>query len=316
MKVSRRLAVAFAALALALSFGLTAAGTAHAAPVAPVTNNAGSAGYEAATLNTNQDYMTHITAQFGLGNPQYGPDNPLLPEAPFAVVNALNGAQVGQPFSVGGNQGSFDLPTAVRIGLDDGNGQYTTAQAAAIRINANEYDVIGVFGTAVTDHGHESISSGEAVVLLKDIPVSHTTEMDVLYDGRNNYDGYQAGTPTFFAHDLSAKHGGAEQVNIHFIKNSHNSEFFHAIAGIVNGPATVTTLGTAVPVAGTTAQIQVLLAHTFLNGNVIGGSEFFGTLQSSTDWTVVPDVFENHAGAIERGPGVFSEDHFSVYSGQ
>jgi hypothetical protein len=314
MKLWRQLAVAAAVPVVAVGLGAASglASAANAAPAAPSVSHSGEAGYEAAELNTNTSYLTHITAYLGLGNPQYGAQNPQLPIAPASVVSELAGSPTGVSETI---SGVFLLPTAARVGLDDGNGGYDVADAALIRVSSSDYDLIGVFGTGATAvNGEATVTAGHYAVLLRNISDAHTAELDVLYDGRNNYDGHLAGSATFYARDLSAKHLTTDTVNLAGNGN-FGKEFFHGVAGVVNSPATVTTLGTTVPVPGTQSQIYVLFAHTFLNGNNIGGSEFFGTLQSGADWTVVPDVFENHAGAVERGPGVFDDDHFSVYSG-
>lgn len=313
IRIHRRLAVA--ATVPALGFGLVAAAAvaANAAPVTPSVNHSGTAGYEAAELNTNTSYLTHITAYVGLGNPQYGAQNPQLPIVSSAVAGDLSGAVPGDSYPI---TAAFPLPAAVRIGLDDSNGGYDAADAALVRVDSSHYDLIGVFGTAGTAPGGESdITAGHFTVLLANVSDAHTAELDVLYDGRNNYDGHLAGSATFYARDLSAKHLTSDTVNLPGSGN-FGKEFFHGVAGVVNAPTGVSTLGTAVPVAGSSSQVQELLAHVFLNGNNIGGSEFFGTLESGADWTVVPDVSENHAGAVEDGPGGFFDDHFPVYSGQ
>jgi len=176
--------------------------------------------------------------------------------------------------------------------------------------------VVGVYGTLGSEFGATTIIDGAGVLLLKDVPYTHTSQLDVLYDGRSNYDGFEAGTPTFYAKDLSSKKLDATRVNLNELGAQHGKEFFHAVAGEVNAPSTATTIGTAVPVTGaSSSEIQLVLAHTTLNGNNVGGSEFFGTLQSGADWTVVADASANHNGNIEQGPGPFVDDHFAVYSG-
>jgi hypothetical protein len=276
-------------------------------------NTHGEAGYEASVLNDKQTYFTHITAAFGLGNPQYGAANPQLP-VNFVTAVFLATKPVGIPFSVSGGA-PFALPTAARIGLDQGSGTYDAAEAAIVPVSSTTYDVIGVYGTTGTAFGATDITSGAAVVLLKNVPYTDTSQLDVLYDGKNNYDGFLAGTPTFYAKDLSRPSLPASRVNIFQLGTQRGKEFFHAVAGEVNAPSTVTTVGTAVPVNGTRSQISLVLAHTSLNGNNASGGEFYGSLQSGAAWTVVADASENRAGYIEQGPGTFFDDHFNVYSG-
>ena len=310
--------IAFSAVPIVATAALALGGTAYAATAPAVTvavNHSGEAGYEATVLNDSQTYFTHITAYFGLGNPQYGADNPQLPVNGEAAA-FLGTQEVGVPFAItGGNP--FGLPAAARIGLDAGNGTYDAAEAAVVPVSTDTYDVIGVYGTTGSAFGATDITAGEGVVLLANVRCTHTSELDVLYDGRNNYDGFEAGTPTFYAKDLSAKHLTSDRVNIDQLGPQRGSEFFHAVAGEVNAPAPATTIGTVVPVAGPSSEISLVLAHTALNGNNVGGSEFEGTLQSGADWSVVADAStDRRTGDVEQGPGTFFDDHFAVYSGQ
>jgi hypothetical protein len=305
--------LAAAAAAAALAFG----GTAYAASAAPAdvpvaANTHGEAGYEASVLNDSQTYFTHITATFGLGNPQYGAANPQLP-VNFLTALFLSARPQGIPFPI--TSAPFALPTAGRIGLDLGSGTYDAAETAVVPVSTTTYDVVGVYGTTGTAFGATEITKGAAVILLKNVPYTDSVQLDVLYDGRHNYDGFLAGTPTFYAKDLSNPTLPADRVNIFQLGQQYGKEFFHAVAGEVNAPSTVTTLGMAVPVPGTRSQIALVLAHTSLNGNNSDGSEFFGTLQSEANWTVVADASVNHAGFVEQGPGTFFDDHFNVYSG-
>lgn len=307
----------FAAVPIAATAALTLGGAAHAAPAAAVSvavNHSGEAGYEATVLNDKQTYFTHITAYFGLGNPQYGGDNPQLP-VNSVTAHFLGTRAVGVPFSITG-AAPFALPVAARIGLDGGDGTYDAAEAAVVPVSATTYDVIGVYGTTGSDFGATNLTAGEGVVLLANVQYKHSSELDVLYDGRSNYDGFHAGTPTFYAKDLSAKKLTSTRVNIDQLGAQRGDEFFHAVAGEVNAPAPATTVGTAVPVAGTSSEISLVLAHTALNGNNVGGSEFEGTLQSGADWSVVADASKTRAGNVQQGPGTFFDDHFAVYSGQ
>ena len=319
MKVGKRVTAALAVPFLAGAGAFAIAGTAHAAPgtAAPAINRVGTAGYEAAVLNDNQTYLTHITGYVGLGNPQYGGDNPTLPsQADSAITSAPAGVET--PID-----GYLEIPPSARIGLDDGSGTFNSAYILAIPVSTDAYDDVAFFGDTVTYDGYTAITGGDFEVLLANVRSSHTTQLDVLYDGRHSYDGFDAGTATFFARDLSAKHPTSFKANIAAGDDDDNGlgEFYHGVAGVVSDPPTATTLGTTLPVAGTQSQIELVLAHVALNGNTLTGggrndyTEFYGTLQSGAAWTVVPDVFENHQGNIEAGPGVFFDDHFDVYAG-
>lgn len=315
MKVGKRVTAALAVPFLAGAGAFAIAGTAHAAAgtTAPAINRVGTAGYEAAVLNDNQTYLTHITGYVGLGNPQYGGDNPTLPSQADGNFTSTP-AGSAEPIT-----DYMELPPSARIGLDDGSGADNSAYILAIPVSSDAYDDVAFYGNTITYDGYTAIRpGGEYEVLLANVKSSHTTELDVLYDGRHNYDGFAAGSATFFARDLSAKHPTSFKANINL--DGISGEFYHGVAGVVTDPPTATTLGTTLPVAGAKSQIEVVFAHVALNGNTLTGTgnqttEFYGTLQSGAAWSVVPDVFENRGGNIEAGPGVFFDDHFDVYSG-
>jgi hypothetical protein len=316
MKVGKRFTAAVAVPILAGAGAFAIAGTAHASAgvTAPALNRVGTAGYEAAVLNDNQTYLTHITGYMGMGNPQYGGDNPTLPSE-----MDLGGAGAGTVVPIGGNNPNFVIPPSARVGLDDGSGTDNSAYILAIPVSTDAYDDVAFYGNTSIVNGRTTITSGEAEVLLANVKSSHTSQLDVLYDGLHNYDGYSKGSATFFARDLSAKHPTSFKVNLDL--PGTNGEFYHGVAGVVSDPPTATTLGKTLPVAGTKSQIEVVFAHVALNGNTLTGSgknnyqEFYGTLQSGAAWSVVPDVFQNKQGNIEAGPGVFFDDHFDVYAG-
>jgi hypothetical protein len=315
MKVGKRFTAAVAVPILAGAGAFAIAGTAHASTsvTAPALNRVGTAGYEAAVLNDNQTYLTHITGYVGLGNPQYGGDNPTLPSEP--EVN-LNGVAPGTAVPI---EGDFVIPPSARVGLDDGSGADNSAYILAIPVSTDAYDDVAFYGNTSTVNGRTTVTSGDFEILLANVKSSHTSQLDVLYDGLHNYDGYSKGSATFFARDLSAKHPTSFKDNIDL--GGTSGEFYHGVAGVVSDPPTATTLGQTLPVAGTKSQIEVVFAHVALNGNTLTGSgknnyqEFYGTLQSGAAWSVVPDVFENKQGNIEAGPGVFFDDHFDVYAG-
>lgn len=288
---------------LAAGGAAVAAAPAHAATV--ITTHNGTAGYLATTSNDDQFYMTHATALFGQGNPQYGNDNPTLP------VASLSGLSLGEPRTVTGDT-SFTVPAAERLGLDAGNGTNDTAQLAVVRTSDNSVAVVAVLGTASTSGGKASISAGTVEELMV-APDKDTLQLDVLSDGRHNFDGYQAGTVTFFAKDVSRTHGPSA-VKVNLGTPQPGKEFFRGEFGVVNGPATATSLSSTQPQADGAAGAELRVAHAFLNGNQVGGPEQFGTWQSAAAWSVVAQVgvFGQHT---DYGVGPFFSDHATVFAG-
>jgi hypothetical protein len=299
----RGLAAVAVALAAATAAGGVAATSAHAASAPAITSLNGVAGYEANEINDGASYLTHASGQFGLGNPQYGADNPQIPNA------VLSGLPYRTPVAV---SGSFPIPAAYRLGLDDGNGANNTAMLAIVPTSTNFYDVLAVLGTAATVGGKATISAGTVELLLR-VPSSHTTELDVLYDGLHNYDGFHAGTATFYTKDLSAHSAGSDRVNLG--TPQPGKEFFRAQVGVVNYPQPATFLSGTPPLPDSAVHALVVSAHVFLNGNTIGGPEFEGTFQSGAAWTVTPVTAVYHT-KIGAAVSVFRDDHFTLFAGQ
>jgi hypothetical protein len=317
--------IALSAVPLAAAAALALGGVAYAAPAAvPTVVDNGTIGYQAVQDSNDTTYFTHITSYFGLGNPQYGPRNPVL--KPNPVVTAFLGPHptIGHWMSFSHNPGI--TVDAARVGLCGGT-EYgrgttnagTTVQELIVPVAQFSYDVVAFEGQfAFSPQGDtcldSTLPSGQAAVVLSDVPDTDTVALDVLYDGLHSHNGVKAGYATFVATDLSRP--SVSQVNTSgaVFKTPH-SEFYEADAGLVgaDGRPQHSLAGDVLP-DSRGPNLAVKLAHVQLNGNdAATGHEVHGTLQSDAAWTAVPVVYHangDYAGAVS----VFFSDHFSVYT--
>jgi hypothetical protein len=321
MKLRKRLLAGLAVPVLAGTGALAAAGTAHAA--VPNVNSNGVVGYSA-VQNGNNAYFTHQVSQFGLGDPQYSVNNPSIPVNPVLAA-VLSHLHVG-------TWNSFSLPAglnvqAARVGFCGGTREYgrnadagTTVQELLIPVSASRYDVLAVAGVLPASGGDVCLSSelpaGEASLVLKNVPVSDTVQMQLLYDGNHAHNGVGAGRATFVATDLS--HPTTSQVNTPGPVFTHHadSEFFEAENGIIGatGPGTATaSLPATVLPDSRFPNNAVVEAHVLLNANdTATGNEVQATLQSNAAWDAVPDASQV-GGVIVGAPSVFKSDHFTSF---
>jgi hypothetical protein len=324
--------IAFSAVPLAAAAALTLGGVANAAPTqaVPTVDNNGTIGYQAVQDSNDTTYFTHITSYFGLGNPQYGPRNPVLIPNP-AVTAFLHQIGVGhfKPF----NNPQNIVVDAARVGLCGGT-EYgightnagTTVQELIVPVAQFRYDVVAFEGQFAfsPQQGDACLDStlptgppnhpSQAAVLLSNVPDTDTVALDVLYDGLHSHNGVPAGFATFVATDLSRP--SANEISTpHAVFQTPSSEFYEADAGLVGADGSPTSsLGGDILPDSNGPHLAVKLAHVQLNGNdAATGHEVHGTLQSDAAWTAVPVVYHaggDYAGAVS---GFFS-DHFSVFT--
>jgi hypothetical protein len=325
--------IALSALPLAAAAALTLGGVAHAAPAdvaharpaaVPTVDDNGTIGYQAVQDSNDTTYFTHITSYFGLGNPQYGRRNPVL--IPNPAVDAFLGAHptIGHWMSFNHNPGI--TVDAARIGLCGGT-EYTrgttnagtTVQELIVPVAQFSFDVVAFEGQfAFSPQGDtcldSTLPSGEAAVVLSNVPDTDTVALDVLYDGLHSHNGVPPGYATFVATDLTRP--SVSQVNtMGAVFHTPHSEFYEADAGLVgaDGRPQRSLAGDVLP-DSRGPNLAVKLAHVQLNGNdAATGHEVHGTLQSDAAWTAVPVVYHangDYAGAVS----VFFSDHFSVFT--
>ena len=324
MKLRRRLAAVFAVPVLVAGVALAAGGAAHA--VVPNVVSNGVVGYSAVE-NGNEAYFTHQVSQFGLGDPQYSVNDPKIPVNPF-LAGVLNSLHVDQ-------WSRFSLPpglnvAAARVGFCGGTRQYgpganagTTIQELIIPVSATRYDVLAVEGQFPANGGNVCLSSelptGYAALVLKNIPLSDTVQLQLLFDGAHPHNGTHAGDATFIATDLSEP--TSQQVNTNdnsgpgrVFTRTGGSQFYEAENGIIGatGSATQSLAATILP-DSRFPNLATVEAHVLLNANVINGHEVQATLQSNADWDAVADVTQVN-GVIDGAPGVFKSDHFDTFT--
>jgi hypothetical protein len=178
----------------------------------------------------------------------------------------------------------------------------------------------GDFGAAVQNNDpcqNGAIDPGGATALLSGIPVTHTTEVDILFDPHHAHNGCHAGQVTFLAEDLSAHNGVTKQSPC--ITMPPGTVFTEADAGAIVNNTTVSQLPGSIPEPDGGSYILVRFAHVDLNGNSPTG-EVKGTIQNNSAWTAYPVGSTNNGavppgGTLLLGTSVFFDDHFTVDEG-
>lgn len=294
MSRNRRLAVrlgAAAPLVLAAAILATTPARAASGPPQYTAKSATTAvsGYFASAFGV---YFTHVTSYIGSDGNSIAQLNP----------GATNGAGVGLCDQTTGEaaQAGDVLTSPTTVNVD-----YST----------------GVFGAPVSNGNpcqNGDVNPGGASVLLANVPVGHTTEVDILFDQHHPHNGCVAGQVKFLAMDISAHNGVTRESPC--VTLPPGTVFNEGDAGVTADDTAVAPLPLqAVPQADTEPNMLVRFAHVKLNGNSPHG-EVMGSIQNNGAWTAFPvgstvSGLTPPGGSLLLAPGVFASDHFIVKVG-
>jgi hypothetical protein len=271
--------------------------------------NGAVAGYFAHSPSSGVDF-THVTSYIGNDG---GSDQEQL-----------------QPATVTGNTVTGTV-NGVGLGLcNQGNG--SDAQIGQVYIGGGLVDIVWAVGSMVIpainngDPCQDGLVSNTANILIPNVPVNSTVELDILYDGNNGYSWHgrhhSAGTITFSATDLSDTPGTTVQASQ---PADHGTEFNEADMGAVADATFVNPLTGTVPFADVSGSPNLLatFAHLSLDGNYVNGSgEAHGSGWSNPAWTTFAVAATKNGGApnagnpVYLGPGIVRYDHARIYVGQ
>jgi len=227
---------------------------------------------------------------------------------------------------------------AVGLGLcNQGFGPFNgyANQIGEVYIGGGLVDIVfggGIFAPAVNNGDPcqngvvPPVFNGGARVLMANVPVNDTVQLDILYDYAHGYSfrghSHPAGFITYSATDLSATPGTTVQDG--FLAPA-GLKFNEADAGAVADTATVNPLACNVPAADVKFSPDLLttVAHLSLNGNVTGGHEIFGPAWgNSVGWNSFYVAATRNGGPCVQGnpaylvPGTVKSDHIRIYVGQ
>lgn len=316
-----------AAVAVAVvTGGVALAGTAHAS-ISPVveytqkTSNTAVAGIFAHAPSSSVNF-THITAY--VGNDGGSSQEQLRPVTDFPIGNVPGGTVNGVVNGVGlglCNQGYVHLP----FGFG--------AQIGQVYVGGGLVDIVwavGPFGHALNngDPCQNGVVNSTANILMANVPVNDTVELDILYDYAHSYfwrgEGHGAGFITFSGTDLSATPGTTVQDGTSLLRYP-GLKFNEADAGAVADAIAVNPLQGSVPLPDVKFSPDLLatIAHLKLNGNVTGGNELFGPAWgNSVGWNSFYVAADKNGGLPSQGnplylaPGQVRSDHIRIYVGQ
>jgi len=323
MGIRRRLAAGAAGVALVAGAGLAVGGPAHAS-ISPTvewtakTTTTAVAGIFAHAPNSAVNF-THVTAY--VGNDGGSSQEQLAPATTFPTGNRFEGTVTGVVNGVGlglCNQG---------FGPFNGYG----SQIGQVYVGGGLVDIVwagGFFGTALNngDPCQNGVVSTTARILMANVPVNDTVQLDVLYDYAHGYTfrghSHPAGFITFSGTDLSATPGTTVQDG--FLAPA-GLKFNEADAGAVADTTNVTPLACNVPAPDVkfASDLLATIAHLSLNGNVTGGHEIFGPAWgNSVGWNSFYVAATKNGGPCTQGnpaylvPGTVKSDHIRIYVGQ
>jgi hypothetical protein len=300
---------------------LAVAGTAFASN-APIYTTAGVnavSGWYA--FSPNEVDFTHITSYIG--------NDGTSRIEQFPADTALAGTPQGTALTAGQQPSG-----AAGLGLcDRGTGQ--AAQVGVVNIGGGLMDVVAAAGTFTSPAlsnsdlcengllGANGSTATYETVLLSNVPVNDTVNVQELYDPNNtyNFDGSRAqGSVTFAATDLMH--------NTHSnVLNDAGAGFSgmatdEADVGAVANTAPATALSLPVPAPDSNVNLLVRFAHVKVSANAVGGGHHEtrsnSSFQGGAAWSVTPVASSSTgdaAGALYEDPSVFFNDHFSEFVG-
>ena len=241
--------------------------------------------------------------------------------------------QAATSFGIGGNVAGGTV-TGVVNGLGgalcDQDSTFA-AQLGQVYVGGDLVDIVwatGYMGSPLNngDPCQNGLASSSATILMANVPVNSTVQVQVLYDATHAYTfrgrHHSAGTITFSGTDLSDTPGTTVQ---DFTRAPRGTEFTEADMGAVADTTLVSPLAGTVPFPDVKGSPVLLgtFAHLQLNGNFADGSgEAHGSGWNNPNLTTFDVAATKNGGPpsagnpVYLGPGVVKSDHDRIYVGQ